>query len=114
MIGQAGRFVGQQAIQLHGGMGMTDELIVSHYFKRLTAIDLTFGDTDFHTAAVHRRDCRGVKKARRRSAALCSCRSGFSLTCRVGLKPDLHSGQVFFSASFFFSAASHSAFDSIT
>ena len=48
VIGQAGRFVGQQAIQLHGGMGMTDELIVSHYFKRLTAIDLTFGDTDFH------------------------------------------------------------------
>jgi alkylation response protein AidB-like acyl-CoA dehydrogenase len=47
-IGQSGRFVGQQAIQLHGGMGMTDELIVSHYFKRLTAIDLTFGDTDFH------------------------------------------------------------------
>ena len=47
-VGQAGRFVGQQAIQLHGGMGMTDELMVSHYFKRLTAIDLTFGDTDFH------------------------------------------------------------------
>lgn len=47
-VGQSGRFVGQQAIQLHGGMGMTDELIVSHYFKRLTAIDLTFGDTDFH------------------------------------------------------------------
>ena len=49
IIGQAGRFVGQQAVQLHGGMGMTDELIVSHYFKRLTAIDLTWGDTDFHT-----------------------------------------------------------------
>jgi alkylation response protein AidB-like acyl-CoA dehydrogenase len=49
VIGQAGRFVGQQAIQLHGGMGMTDELMVSHYFKRLTAIDLTFGDVDFHT-----------------------------------------------------------------
>jgi alkylation response protein AidB-like acyl-CoA dehydrogenase len=48
VIGQAGRFVGQQAIQLHGGMGMTDEMIVSHYFKRLTAIDLTFGDTEFH------------------------------------------------------------------
>ena len=80
-IGQAGRFVGQQAIQLHGGMGMTDELIVSHYFKRLTAIDLTFGDTDFHTAAVHRRHCRSIKKARRRNAALSfSCRSGFSLT----------------------------------
>lgn len=49
VIGQAGRYVAQQAVQLHGGMGMTDELIVSHYFKRLTAIDLTFGDTDFHT-----------------------------------------------------------------
>lgn len=48
VIGQAGRFVGQQAIQLHGGMGMTDELMVSHHFKRLTAIDLTLGDTDFH------------------------------------------------------------------
>jgi alkylation response protein AidB-like acyl-CoA dehydrogenase len=49
IIGQAGRFIGQQAVQLHGGMGMTDELMVSHYFKRLTAIDLTFGDVDFHT-----------------------------------------------------------------
>ena len=48
VIGQAGRFVGQQAIQLHGGMGMTDELMISHHFKRLTAIDLSFGDTDFH------------------------------------------------------------------
>ena len=44
MIGRAGRFVGQQAIQLHGGMGMTDELNVSHWFKRLTAIDLLFGN----------------------------------------------------------------------
>ncbi len=49
VIGQAGRFIAQQSIQLHGGMGMTDELPVSHYFKRLTAIDLTFGDVDFHT-----------------------------------------------------------------
>jgi alkylation response protein AidB-like acyl-CoA dehydrogenase len=49
IVGQAGRFVGQQAVQLHGGMGMTDELMVSHYFKRLTAIDLTLGDGDFHT-----------------------------------------------------------------
>jgi alkylation response protein AidB-like acyl-CoA dehydrogenase len=48
VIGQAGRFIGQQAVQLHGGMGMTDELMVSHYFKRLTAIDLTLGDADFH------------------------------------------------------------------
>lgn len=48
VIGQAGRFIAQQAVQLHGGMGMTDEMIVSHYFKRLTTIDLTFGDADFH------------------------------------------------------------------
>jgi len=47
-IGQACRFVGQNAVQLHGGMGMTDELIVSHWFKRLTAIEMSFGDTDFH------------------------------------------------------------------
>ena len=44
MTGRAGRFIGQQAIQLHGGMGMTDELNVSHYFKRLTAIDVLFGN----------------------------------------------------------------------
>ena len=48
LIGRACRFVGQQAVQLHGGMGMTDELNVSHYFKRLTAIELAFGDADFH------------------------------------------------------------------
>ncbi len=46
VIGRACRFIGQQAVQLHGGMGVTDELNVSHYFKRLTAIELTFGDTD--------------------------------------------------------------------
>jgi alkylation response protein AidB-like acyl-CoA dehydrogenase len=48
VIGQAGRFVGQQAVQLHGGMGMTDELKVSHWFKRLTAAQLMFGDSDAH------------------------------------------------------------------
>lgn len=48
VVGQACRFIGQQAVQLHGGMGMTDELIVSHYFKRLTAIELTLGDSDTH------------------------------------------------------------------
>ena len=50
LIGRAGRFIGQEAIQLHGGMGMTDELAVGHYFKRLTAIDTTFGESDFHLA----------------------------------------------------------------
>ncbi|MEC8084991.1 MAG: pimeloyl-CoA dehydrogenase small subunit, partial [Pseudomonadota bacterium] len=44
--GKAGRFVGQESIQLHGGMGMTDEMTIGHYFKRLTMIDRTFGDTD--------------------------------------------------------------------
>ncbi|HSZ07170.1 MAG TPA: acyl-CoA dehydrogenase [Steroidobacteraceae bacterium] len=48
LIGQSSRFIGQQAVQLHGGMGMTDELIVSHWFKRLTAAELTFGDSDTH------------------------------------------------------------------
>jgi alkylation response protein AidB-like acyl-CoA dehydrogenase len=48
VIGDACRFVGQQSVQLHGGMGMTDELQISHWFKRLTAIDIVFGDSDTH------------------------------------------------------------------
>ena len=48
VIGEASRFVGQQAVQLHGGMGMTEELEVSHWFKRLTVIELMFGDSDTH------------------------------------------------------------------
>ena len=51
VIGQACRMVGQNAVQLHGGMGVTDELIVSHYFKRLMAIELQFGSTDQHLEA---------------------------------------------------------------
>lgn len=47
-IGKAGRKVGQDAIQMHGGMGMTEEMPVSHYFKRLTMIDTLFGDHRFH------------------------------------------------------------------
>ena len=49
-IGRSGRFVGQQAIQLHGGIGMTMEYKVGHYFKRVTAIDILFGDADHHLA----------------------------------------------------------------
>jgi alkylation response protein AidB-like acyl-CoA dehydrogenase len=48
MAGRSGRFVGQQATQLHGGMGMTDEMACGHYFKRLTAIDMTLGNTEHH------------------------------------------------------------------
>lgn len=48
LMGQAARYIGQQAVQLHGGMGMTDELDVSHYFKRLLAFELRCGATDQH------------------------------------------------------------------
>jgi hypothetical protein len=48
VISEAARFIGQQSVQLHGGMGMTEELKVSHWFKRLTAIEILFGDGDFH------------------------------------------------------------------
>jgi len=47
-IGKSGRFVGEQSIQLHGGIGMTDEYVAGHYFKRLRMIDQTFGDVDHH------------------------------------------------------------------
>jgi alkylation response protein AidB-like acyl-CoA dehydrogenase len=51
-VGKAARFVGQQAVQLHGGMGMSAELSVSHYFKRLTLINATWGDIDHHAGVV--------------------------------------------------------------
>ena len=44
------KYVGQQAVQLHGGMGVTDELPAAHHFKRLTMIEASFGDTDHHLA----------------------------------------------------------------
>jgi alkylation response protein AidB-like acyl-CoA dehydrogenase len=47
-VGYAARFVAEQAIQLHGGMGMSDELNVGHYFKRISAINLQFGDPTYH------------------------------------------------------------------
>jgi alkylation response protein AidB-like acyl-CoA dehydrogenase len=50
-INKAARFIGQSAVQLHGGIAMTEEAAVSHYFRRLTAIENTFGDTDHHLAA---------------------------------------------------------------
>jgi hypothetical protein len=53
-IGRACRFVGQNAIQLHGGMGMTDEMAIGHYFKRATMIEGQFGSTDHHLARYER------------------------------------------------------------
>ena len=48
VVGQACRYVAQQAVQLHGGMGVVDELAVSHHFKRLLGIELSLGDTEHH------------------------------------------------------------------
>ena len=61
-IGRSGRLVGQQAIQLHGGIGMTMEYKVGHYFKRVTMIDTMFGDADHHLRELARRG--GSKEGR--------------------------------------------------
>jgi pimeloyl-CoA dehydrogenase small subunit len=53
-IGRSAKFIGQQAIQLHGGIGMTMEYKVGHYFKRVTMIDTMFGDADHHLVALAR------------------------------------------------------------
>jgi len=63
LVSQAARFVGQGAIQLHGGIGITDEAPVSHYFKRLTMITLTFGDADHHLARFSDLMDRGERNA---------------------------------------------------
>ena len=61
-LGQSMRFVGQQCIQLHGGIGVTDEYAASHYFKRLTVIEMTLGDTLHQLGEVSKRmqDTAGV------------------------------------------------------
>jgi alkylation response protein AidB-like acyl-CoA dehydrogenase len=51
-LGEAMRFVGQNSVQLHGGIGVTDEYIASHYFKKLTQLEMTFGDTMHHLGEV--------------------------------------------------------------
>ncbi|MEY3447214.1 MAG: hypothetical protein RIR45_1969, partial [Pseudomonadota bacterium] len=61
-LGSSMRFVGQQAVQLHGGIGVTNEYIVSHYFKKLTQLEMTFGDSLHHLGEVSNRmqDTAGV------------------------------------------------------
>ena len=61
-LGVSMRFVGQQAVQLHGGIGVTDDYILSHYFKKLTQLEMTFGDTSHHLGEVSSRmqDTAGV------------------------------------------------------
>ena len=53
-IGRSGRHIGQESIQLHGGIGVTMEYAVGHFFKRMTMIERGFGDTDSHLAALAR------------------------------------------------------------
>ncbi len=59
-VARAARFIGQNAVQLHGGMGMTDALPVSHYFKRATAIEMEFGSADYHLARYARLAAGGL------------------------------------------------------
>ena len=61
-LGNSMRYVSQQAVQLHGGIGVTDEYIVSHYFRKLTQMEMTFGDTLHHLGEVSTRmqDTAGV------------------------------------------------------
>jgi len=61
-LGVAMRFVGQNSVQLHGGIGVTDEYVGSHYFKKLTALELVYGDTLHHLGEVSARmqDTAGV------------------------------------------------------
>ena len=61
-LGQALRFVGQQSVQLHGGIGVTDEYVGSHYFKSLTQLEMSWGDTLHHLGQVSQRmtDTAGV------------------------------------------------------
>ena len=59
-VGYAARFIAEQAIQLHGGMGMSDELNVGHYFKRISAINVQFGDPTYHLMRYARQDQSNV------------------------------------------------------
>lgn len=54
-LGRSMRFVGQQCVQLHGGIAVTDEYLASHYFKRLTMLEMNFGDTLHHLGEVSAR-----------------------------------------------------------
>ena len=64
-VGRAARHVGEDAIQLHGGIAMTDEYAAGHYFKRLTMIRLMFGDEEYHLRRYRARAARRPSAARR-------------------------------------------------
>ncbi len=67
-IGKSGRYVGQQSVQLHGGIGVTMEAAIGHYFKRLAMIETTFGDSDYHLRRVSRRRRHHLSDRRREPA----------------------------------------------
>jgi hypothetical protein len=48
LIGKSGMFIGENAVQLHGGMGVSDEMSIGHYLKKLIAIDALFGNSNYH------------------------------------------------------------------
>ena len=68
-VGYAARFIAEQAIQLHGGMGMSDELNVGHYFKRIAAINIQFGDPTYHLMRYAQQDQSNVRSDEGRNAA---------------------------------------------
>ena len=70
-IGRSGRHIGQEAIQLHGGIGMTMEYKVGHHFKRMTMIDKLFGDADAHLATLAQ--LGGLFGKAASGVALCHC-----------------------------------------
>ena len=78
LIGRSGRFVGSYGVQLHGGMGMSDDYIIGHLFKRLTVIETLFGNSDFHLAQF----ASLAEEARRPNALEAGARAGHHLAAR--------------------------------
>jgi alkylation response protein AidB-like acyl-CoA dehydrogenase len=62
-IGSAGRFIGTQSVQLHGGMGMSQEYPIGHYYRRLSAIEAMFGNTAWHRARLGTLDHADMRAA---------------------------------------------------
>jgi alkylation response protein AidB-like acyl-CoA dehydrogenase len=71
-ISRSGRIVGESAIQLHGGIGMSEEYVIGHYFKRISMIELELGDVDFHLqryVALGKIDASGERSGASRAVA---------------------------------------------